>query len=301
MMRAFNNLPLELGGNHDIRLIGPRKSGKTTYMAALARWPNADPNSPIEAVDPFDTPSAELIDLAQDILEDGRELAGTDYAIDADELATYTLLITLKPNLFNHPRAKLQGKSIRLQVSCREYSGELIKDLRNINTSRVDLNSYLDDCASANGLMLLLDGSAKADKEYAQAFKNLQQELNDRLSVSNQRRQDYRIAVVFAKCEQAGVWIYRQDAKKFIGLKFPATKGVLQQWRRLWGCQINYFFCSAFGTKGEPPRPNVRVLRRNRGGIDGVIDKPNLWKPMGLVAPLYWLQTGQEDARLRDL
>ncbi|MFM7371194.1 MAG: hypothetical protein ACKO2Z_26075, partial [Sphaerospermopsis kisseleviana] len=78
-MTNASNLPLDIGGNQDFRVIGPRRSGKTAFMAALARWPNAKSDSPIVSVDPYNDEAGELINIAQDILEDGKELAGTDY------------------------------------------------------------------------------------------------------------------------------------------------------------------------------------------------------------------------------
>ncbi len=41
-----------LQSNAVLRVIGDRASGKTTYMASLARWPNADPFSPVQNVTP---------------------------------------------------------------------------------------------------------------------------------------------------------------------------------------------------------------------------------------------------------
>jgi hypothetical protein len=51
----------------EFRIIGPRRSGKTTYLSALAYWPNAKPDSPIEKVIPGDDDTAKLIAMAKDI------------------------------------------------------------------------------------------------------------------------------------------------------------------------------------------------------------------------------------------
>jgi hypothetical protein len=273
-------------------------------MAALARWPNAKSDSPIVSVDPYNDEAGELINIAQDILEDGKELAGTDYGSgDAENLPTYTLLITLKAKFLNHPLPALRNQPIRLRVSCREYSGELIKELKNIANPSSHLVSYLDDCATASGLLILIDSTATktSDKEYAQALENLQRELNERLSINNGGLQNYRIAVVFTKCEQPPASGYWQNIDTFLGLKFPNVKTTLNKWRNNWGCSTNYFFCSTFGIKGTPPRPNFRKKSRDAGGTYGVIDKPGVWRPLGLVAPLYWLATGKEDNQLRDI
>ena len=303
-MTNASNLPLDIGGNQDFRVIGPRRSGKTAFMAALARWPNAKKDSPIVAVDPYNDEAGELINIAKDILEDGRELAGTDYGSgEAEDLPTYSLLITLKAKFINHPLPALRNQPIRLRVSCREYSGELIKELRNLANPSAHLVSYLDDCATASGLLILIDSTATktSDQEYAQALENLQRELNERLTINNGGLQNYRIAVVFTKCEQPPASGYWQDIDTFMGLKFPNLKTTLNKWSNLWGCSTNYFFGSTFGTKGTPPRPNFKKKNRDSGGTYGVIDKPGVWRPLGLVAPLYWLATGKEDNQLRDI
>lgn len=301
-MTNASNIPLEIGGNQDFRVIGPRRSGKTAFMAAVAYWPNPKFNSPINSVDPYNEEAGELISMAQDILEDGRELAGTDYGGDAEDQPTYSLLITLKAKFLNHPLAALRNQPIRMRVSCREYSGELIKELRNISNSSPHLSDYLDDCAAASGLLILIDSTAtRSDREYAQALDNLQRELNERLAINNRRLQNYRIAVVFTKCEQPPASGYWQDIPGFMGLNFPTVQTTFNRWRNIWGCSINYFFCSTFGTKGTPPRPNFKKKSRDAGGTYGVIDKPGVWRPLGLVAPLYWLATGQEDHQLRDI
>ncbi|MEW6498115.1 MAG: hypothetical protein AB1589_37285 [Cyanobacteriota bacterium] len=301
MINAFRRLPRDLPGSPDIRIVGPRSSGKTTFMAALARWPNAKPDSPIQSVDPFDDETGRLIAMAQDILENGMAMAPNRHAEDANELPLYTVLVQLKPAFLTNPMLRLSRGNIRFQVSCREYSGELIKDLRGSGTSEIALSNYLDDCADASGLLLLLDGTAKEDRLYAQAFAKLQAELNWRLTGNNRDLRSYRIAVVFSKAEQAKVWIHRYNVQKFVNLNFRQTQETLQKWSRDWGCPVNYFLCSAFGMKGKPPTPNVHVETRDREGTFGVIDKPQVWRPFGLVAPIYWLHTGQDDQRLRKI
>ncbi|MBD2136047.1 hypothetical protein H6F32_00245 [Anabaena sp. FACHB-1237] len=299
-MTNASNIPLEIGGNQEFRIIGPRRCGKTALMAALARWPNARTDSPILSIEPYNDEAGELISMAQDILEDGRELAGTRFE-DIDEIKTYSLLITLKAKFLNHPLAALRDKPIRMRVSCREYSGELFTELRNMSNCSSHLSDYLDDCASASGLLILIDSTAKksAEREYAQALDNLQRELNERLTINNGGLQNYRIAVVFTKCEQPPASGYWQNIPTFMGLNFPTVKTTFTKWGNTWGCSINYFFCSTFGTKGTPPKPNFKK-NKNEKATYGVIDKPRIWRPLGLVAPLYWLATGKEDDQLRD-
>lgn len=290
-MINISNIPKDLAGSGDIRIIGGRGCGKTTFLAALAYLPNHDPtNSPIQSIDPFDPDTGELFDMAENILKMGARPVPTDNPDDPGQSPLYTLLIELKPKF-----TIFQNRNIRIQVSCREYGGELFNELRKSPTTK--LNEYLTECASSSGLLILIDGLSEIrDEHYAQAFKNLESELNLRLTASNRKLTDYRIAVVFTKGEQAQIWSSRNNLSEFVSRKFPKTQIFLRTWSNKWGCAIDYFVCSAFGTMGNnPPRPNVK------GGNDGVIARPEFWKPFGLVAPIYWLYTGKHDSRLRDI
>jgi len=294
MLNVLTRRTRNLQGEPEFRIIGPRRSGKTTFMAALARWPETKPDSPIESVNPFDDETAILINMAKDILENGLSLAGNRLKEDPNQFPPlYTLLITMKPVF------RLGGK-IRFQVSCRDFPGEIIEKLRN-STPDAILQNYLDDCANASGLLLLIDGTAREDQKYAQAFENLKGQLNIRLIGQNKNLNSYRIAVVFSKAEQSQVWIYRNDIQKFINLRFPKTQRTIQKWSNDWRCSVNYFFCSAFGMIGSPPKQNVRVETRDAGATTGVIAYPQFWRPFGLVGPIYWLHTGKDDQRLRKM
>jgi len=284
---------VDLRGNGDIRIIGGRNSGKTTYMAALAYWPNKDNNSPIQSIEPFDSETQKLCDMAQNLLENGQQLPPTR----PDQPRLYTLIITLKPSLSN-PIARITGRNLRLEVSCQDYAGELLTLLRNQLNEQVVIN-YLDDCAIATGILLLVDGSSHGlDREYSQALQNMKRELDYRFSSNKRNKKEYRIAWVFSKAEQAGVWIHRNDIQEFKNLKFPETQKVLNQWSKEWNCQTASFFCSAFGFMGNN-RPNVKVINRGKEGVSAVIDQARYWQPVGLIEPIYWLHTGKGDARLK--
>lgn len=288
-----------LSGNSEFRIIGPRKSGKTTYLAALAYWPdakNAKSNSPIESVEPKDDDTVKLIGMAQDILETGASLAGT-YLPDApDLLPPYSLSIKMKP--------AFGGGNQRFEVTCKDFAGELFDKLRSGNTAETKL--YLEECAEAPGLLIILDGTFfTEDQKYAQGLENLKSQVKLRLREKNKALNNYRTAVVFSKAEQAQVWIHRHDIPKFMRLKFNQTYQTLERWSKEWQCPINYFLCSAFGMKvdrqGAPPTPNVKVTSRENGVTLGVINRPEDWQPFGLVAPIYWLYTGKDNPKLREM
>lgn len=281
-----------LPDNTEFRIIGPRSSGKTAYLAALAYWPRANPNSPIASVTPMDDDTKKFISIAKDVLETGAQMAATSLPDNPEVIPSYGLKITMKSDF------KFSNQSF--EVICKDFAGELFKKLRNQNTAEIEL--YLDEYAEVPGLLILLDGTFfTQDTRYAEGLASLQSELNLRLVAKNKPLNNYRIAVVFSKAEQPQIWTHRRNLKRFMGLKFPKTYQVLQQWSLQWKSPINYFFCSAFGMKGNPPTPNVEVTNRENGVTLGIIARKEAWRPFGLVAPIYWLYTGEDIPELRDI
>jgi len=293
--------PINLRGSGDIRIIGPRASGKTTYMAALVHWPNRNPiKSPIQAINPTDGGDTQrLKDMARDILENSQALPPNPL----EEVILYNLTIDLKPNFMLNPIAAILRKNFRMVVSATDYPGELFTLLRD-NPRDENVQLYLNECQYATGLMIMIDGTSTNDRFYSDALTALKTELTLRFQQNNIDTRRYRIALVFSKAEQALVWnFYKQNQiTMFTNQKYQQTTFTLQQWKREWGCSVACFFSSAFGTIGNPETANFRST--NRPGVNGtfgVIDRPNFWKPFGLIAPIYWLYTGQGNIQLRNI
>ncbi|MFE4105951.1 TRAFAC clade GTPase domain-containing protein [Almyronema epifaneia] len=296
MMNLFRQLnrPLPPQTSREIRIVGPRRAGKTTFLAALARFPNVDPNGPIQLIVPRDEATAALAEMAKDILETGSDFAPTDFS----KQPLYSFEMTLKPSLWS-PRSR---NATPIRVTCREYAGELLQHLVT-NRTAPEIQDYIEDCSFASGLILLVDATAsQADAEYASAFEILQRELKPRLKSQGTDLSTYRISTVFSKCEQNEIWVHRKDIRRFQTLKFDETTAVISAWTKDWGCTTNSFFCSAFGFKSRnPPEPNVQILSRSQGVTRAMIASPEFWRPTGLAAPLYWLQTGSDHPKLREV
>ncbi|MFN7517678.1 MAG: hypothetical protein ACK5QF_13865, partial [Dolichospermum sp.] len=157
LFKNKNQTPLQ--SSAVLRVIGDRTSGKTTYMASLARWPNADPDSPVQAVTAVDEGGKELLSKAQNILEQGLQLEQTDLSKNVSEVKDCTLQITLKEK-------KLGAKLLNLNVSSKDYAGEFFTDLLHKVKDPL-LNEYLEDCLQCNGILFLVDGrSRRKDLEY---------------------------------------------------------------------------------------------------------------------------------------
>ncbi|WYL96218.1 MAG: hypothetical protein HEQ35_22460 [Gloeotrichia echinulata IR180] len=282
--------------NTVLRVIGDRSSGKTTYMASLARWPNANPNSPVQSVISINQDGQDLIDLAQRILEQGAELAPTDLNADPLEVKDYSLSITLKGQFsWNNPQARLKSPLVNLNISCKDYAGEFFTDLLH-QTNNPLLTDYLEDCLQATGIMFLIDGTAyRKDAEYASGLDKFCMAL-DRTDMSEKKR---RIALVLTKCEQSELWLNRHKPKFLASARFPQVDKKLKSWMERGGGSFDYFTTSAFGMLGHQyPEPNSTLLTRSRGGVTAVIKDPKRWRPFGLVAPIYWLCTGERHREL---
>jgi hypothetical protein len=183
-----------------------------------------------------------------------------------------------------------------MNINCKDYAGEIFSDLV-YKSGNQRLEDYLEDCRLANGIMLLLDGLSYAkDGEYANGIEKLLTEL-DRAGGTNSNR---RIALVLSKCEQSDLWINRQKPTEIAQARFKQVLTTLRSWQQMGGGEIDCFMTSAFGMLGDiRPKPNMVKIRRDRDGLqESVLKNPKQWKPFGLVAPLYWLCSGE---RHRDL
>lgn len=284
--------PISIDGG-DIRVIGDKASGKTTYMASLAYWPNANPASPVQSISSYgDRESgAELIAKAQNILEQGLELEKTDLNADVTAVKDYGLSIVLKEQ-FSWKNLGFRSQMVKININCKDYAGEFFSDLI-YRRGDPKLDDYLEDCKIATGILFLVDGTThRKDAEYARGLDKFFQEL-DRRDLDGRKR---RLAFTLSKCEQSQLWVSRYQPRELAKRRFPLVQKRLTNWH---GGEVEYFTSSAFGTLGHNyPEPNSIQLTRNRNGTTSVIRDTKRWRPFGLVSPLYWLCTGQRHQEL---
>jgi len=287
-----NNVTSE---NATIRVVGDRKSGKTTYMAALARWPNAGLNSPVQSVMPINEDGEVLVEIAQNVLEQGLELPPTLISDNVDDLKDYQLQISLKGE-FSWRNPKLNGNSqqVKLNINCKDYAGEFFADLLN-KTGDPVLENYLEDCLQASGIMLLIDGTSRNYQDIASNIDKFLIAL-DRSDMASTKR---RLAVVITKCEQPELWVRRAKPRDMATAIFPQVAKKLHAWQQSGAGSVEYFSVSAFGMLGaNVPAPNFTKVRASRDGLTAVIKTPKRWRPFGLVSPIYWLCTGERHTKL---
>jgi hypothetical protein len=279
-----------------IRVIGDRGSGKTAYIASMAYWPNADPSSPVQSIIPVNDEANELIAKAQNILEQGLQLEPTDLNDTAIDIKDYTFSITLKDRFpWKNTASGILSQTIKLNISCKDYAGEFFSDLIH-RSGDPKLADYLEDCLEATGILFLVDGTThRKDLEYANGLDKFLMSL-DRADLDGKHR---RIALVLTKCEQSELWINRHKPRELAKARFPQVYRKLETWSSMGNGEVDYFITSAFGILGNKfPEPNSKKLSRDRNGTTSVIKNPRLWRPFGLIAPIYWLCTGQRHQEL---
>lgn len=284
ILNKIKNQSDYLEENASIRVIGDRQSGKTSYMASLAYYPNASSDSFVKSIIPIGENAEDLVTKAQNILEQGLELEPTMLNANIDEVKDYTLNITL-------------ANQVKLTVNCKDYAGEFFSDLMYKVGDNL-LDDYLDDCLQATGIMLLIDGTShRKDSEYAKGLDKFLLALNQ----ADLDQGNRRIAVTFSKCEQSELWINRQWGAKIAQNRFPQLYRRLQTWQNMKIGELAYFTTSAFGVLGSQfPEPNSQKISRGREGTKSIIKNPRRWRPYGLVSPIYWLCTGKRNQKLEE-
>jgi GTPase SAR1 family protein len=288
---------LSISESATIRVVGDRASGKTTYMAALARWPNANSTSPVETVSAVNDDGETLITKAQKLLEHGLPLGQTKLD-QSNDLPDYAIRITLKGQFsWRNPKVQSGSQLINLNINCKDYAGEFFSDLVS-RASDPMMRDYMEDCVQANGILLLIDGNAyKRDQYYANSLDKFLVAL-DRASLEAGKR---RIALVLTKCEQPELWVNRHKPKEMVQMRFPQIHKRLSAWQGMGAGQVEYFAASALGMLGNTyPAPNATRLSRDSGGVAAVLKEPKRWRPFGLVAPIYWLCTGERHKKLEE-
>jgi len=276
--------------SNDIRILGARKAGKTTYLAALLRLPEELRRQfPGLEVSSSTEEAEKLTEVAKNILERGASLSPTD--IGDEPLYAFQIKIPAFRGL----------PSRVLDLVAKDYAGELFENIGQSHR-RDQLKPYFEDWCSAQGWMIMLtDWQRERDEGlYVPVLNRLLMELSERAAI-NPELQKLRVAVVMSKCERGELWPCRLDPEEdLFKVRLPQTYQLLKQ--RLPEKHLQFFACSVFGVRSD--RPGDRDPRPNRYSPDSrmaeaaayLIDSED-WKPHGLISPLYWLSTGR---RLHD-
>jgi len=296
----------------EIRIIGPKGSGKTTYLAALAAYPHKERLSGLDVI-PVG-PDAEMLEnIAKDQLRRSDRVGLTQAKGDPDREPVYELVIELPAR--KHP----------IRLLAKDYAGEIFEDIP-LAYKWDKVGPYIEDLfGTVRGWMVMLtDWQPERDGSlYRPVFKRLWDEITlreeEEIEPPGKR---LRIAVVMTKCERGEIWSGRLDPDEdLFQVRLPKTYHFITS--RIPSYRLKFFACSSFGVLDGryDPRPNRYVIdqenvaeEENPGEVklisgsddaykaefNTVLRDPDVWQPYGLIAPIYWLSTGRtlHDQRL---
>ena len=266
----------------NIRIIGPRSSGKTTYLAGLAYWPEKQSQSnkssyfEVEAIGD----AKKLKEKAEDIIRQGESLAPTEIAGGIYEAPLYQFNIQLK---------RFWKKRDEINLVVRDYPGEIFDELADGSSNPLH-EEFLEECLMKDVvgcLVLLTDWTKGTDLFYSRVLDEFVELMN-----LSGRLNDLRLAVAMSKCERGELWSGRLEPEiDIFGLHLPRTKQILRS--KIPPQNLQFYAISTFGVlKRNDPRPN----RKDVPGKDGrkaVLREPNRWRPYNMIDPLYWLSKGK--------
>lgn len=270
----------------NVSIIGPRSSGKTTYLAALSYWQNdgrqGKKGKKIK-IKPQNPESRGLADLAEDILLQGANFDPTGQNVMlVDELPRYAFGLEVKKNFFSKPET--------IYVTAGDYPGEVFENIVNVTDNDPVHEEFMNECfTNTNGCLILLTGWEAGTDNFYNRVMNRFIDLMDTYG----RSKDLKLAVAMSKCERGEIWPGRIDPETdLFGVHLRRTQQTLRE--RISPRHLQFFALSTFGVLGRnDPRPN-REDRVVQGEPSSVLRDPAKWQPYNLIEPLYWLSREDE-------
>ncbi|MFM6156234.1 MAG: hypothetical protein ACKPE3_25105, partial [Sphaerospermopsis kisseleviana] len=154
------------------------------------------------------------------------------------------------------------------------------------------LREYIGDCTiDGAGILILLDGTAQQDEYYAECIYQLLFQLNAATSKNSRSR---RVAVALSKCDLPQLWIHRNNPTKKIQARFEGVYSKLKTFHKI---HVEFFATSAYGVLGNDIQiANSHTTKADKNGTRAIILESDfkLWRPFGLIEPIYWLYTGKK-------
>lgn len=285
-------------------IVGPRKSGKTTYLAALAhhREHRIQHNQKSSyTVEPIGKDTEILAKKAKVLLREGLGFEGTKLPNKVDDLPFYQFTIEGKAG-WRSPQEKFD-------ITTRDYPGEAFHYL--VEETLPDNSEYdeafleecvkglIEECFSDNkGCVMMLPGWELNQKDGGDNFyQTMLERFIEEMDSANQKN-TYKMAVVMSKCERGEIWTGRLEPERDLFETYlPETTRYLR--KELKTENLRFFALSAFGVRiGQKNRPDPRPNRKDvitTKGAESVKESvlfntgKGEWQPYNLLEPLYWL------------
>ena len=263
----------------NICIIGPKSSGKTTYLAGLSYYSEYEDSDSKYTVAPLNDESRELKQQAKDTILKGLSFDATgNYVQSVDDLNYYSFKIEVKRGLF-------KPKNIII-LNVRDYPGEIFENILYASQTDSIHEEFINECLmpDVDGCLLLFtEWENSKDDSYSRLMSRFVEIMDE-----HRRLHNYRLAVVMSKCERGEIWpgridpetdLFRVYLKKTLN---TLKEGIPKQ-------NLRFFALSTFGVLGDhDPRPN-RDDALGSGGRASTLREPSRWKPYNLIEPLCWL------------
>ena len=263
----------------NIAIIGPRTSGKTTYLGALASYAQSHHYKGREfKVTPKSPEAKSLRDEAQNIFRQSMDFRPTIVGEKTVyEFPFYSFIIEHKPNRFSDNQ--------RIELTTKDYPGEIFKELEKGTYLGDKHQEFVKDCfTNKMGCVIFI-----SDFELGEDNRHYKM-LGNFLTLMDSSNVDsfYKIAVVMSKCERGEIWTGRLEPERdLFKVHFPTTQELLRERLGKSHQKLKFFALSTFGVIARTdPRPN----REDRiTGKMSVVRYPDKWQPYNLIEPLIWI------------
>lgn len=270
--------------DRSITVLGPRASGKTTYLSALAYFPKeryAEGSTAPFVVRSTNPGATQLKQEAKTKIVGGLRHEPTqkiepDYSFRIDVNST-------KP-------------PVSIVLNATDFPGEGLDYIDQPGSKyRRYLESKLTEKGQDQSFLIILGDWEPPESDSAlsgvfEAFTQVIKDSGDPDSMTN-----WRFAVAMNKCERGELWPLRHDPRRDIFQRFlPDTKAALDDFLatfKIPPSNLEFFAMSSFGVLKDTPIPNRK--KQSRGSDWDVLRNGQEWRPYGLIDPLYWLATGR--------
>jgi len=287
----------------EISIIGPRASGKTTFLTCLVGYQKLVSEISGLKITPFRN-ARKLEEHFEILLGNQRRVPPTSLKSSFEDEPYYELEIKI-------PAFKGLIKT-NISLDVKDIGGELFDALEKGKS----LSNYLESlCETPAWMVVLTDWEPGEDDRM---YRSLQR-LLDQLSYKNEsqtQNNKLRLAMVINKCERGELWPCRYEPEQdLFKVRLPQTTRLLKDYfnpTKLLKDYFNYanlierfkprlkfFACSSFGvmddrTNSFNPRPNYYLSEAGQSSEYGAVVRDKYkWKPFGLLNPIYWLATGK--------
>jgi hypothetical protein len=261
-----------------ILLVGPRASGKLTFLSGLAGWEAQQKYNSKVRIGMYGEETEHLGKLWENLVCQGDTLAPTNFN---QKMYQFSLDFSI-PHFF---KDELQ----HIDLVIGNVAGEVFEMPNSEGWEFYQENFYTWMRIPQDLILLMIDCDMyRFDEKYADNIN----EMFKHYLMYNSSMAMCKIALVISKCDAIDVWINRKNTTKVVS-RFRQVLEVLNHYSTEQKFTWKPFVNSTFGGLGRDYL-EANSTSGKYFGKGKVLKDPSKWKPYGLFSPLYWLCTGKD-------